>query len=173
MATEKQTTIATGSSSNDVPYYIKDADLPELPQPVRTLLEEYSKTPAAQVQHRNFVDCAPASQIVVVERKPEFIDLGYDLSMDRKTYGGRFVAGDIFADTPTMNALNDTIDIIYIASLLHLFGRYEQINAAVRLLWPEVEKQTMTKGRLETGIKTIVTGGSTLELLYVEATRTD
>ena len=53
MATEKQTTIATGSSSNDVPYYIKDADLPDLPQPVRTLLEEYSQTPAAQVQPRN------------------------------------------------------------------------------------------------------------------------
>lgn len=166
------------------------------------------------------VDGAPASQIVGVELKPEFIDLSYDLFMDRKTYEGRFVAGDIFEDTPgsAMNALDGTIDIVHIASFLHLFGWDEQIKAAVRLvgflkkkpgtmilgrqlgsskpgeyphpagaagvtyshnqetfqeLWTEVEKQTMTKWKLETSMKTVVTKGPTVELLYLEATRTE
>lgn len=50
MATEKQTNITTGSSNKDVPYYISDADLPDLPPPVRRLFEEYTKIPAAEVQ---------------------------------------------------------------------------------------------------------------------------
>jgi hypothetical protein len=51
MATEKQMATTSGSSpSKNVPYYINDANLPDLPPPVRKLLEEYSKIPAAQVQ---------------------------------------------------------------------------------------------------------------------------
>ena len=51
MADEKQiATTSDSSSSKNVPYYIDDADLPDLPAPVRKLFEEYSKIPAAQVQ---------------------------------------------------------------------------------------------------------------------------
>ena len=51
MATKEQTaTTGCSSSSKNVPYYINDADLPDLPQPVRKLFEEYSEIPAAQVQ---------------------------------------------------------------------------------------------------------------------------
>ena len=51
MATMKQTPITSRSnSSKDVPYYVNDADLPDLPPPVLKLFEEYSKIPAAQVQ---------------------------------------------------------------------------------------------------------------------------
>ena len=51
MAAETQETTTSGVSSNkNVPYYIKDADLPDQPPLVRKLLEEYSKIPAAQVQ---------------------------------------------------------------------------------------------------------------------------
>jgi SAM-dependent methyltransferase len=166
------------------------------------------------------VDGAPGSQLVGAELKPEFINLGYELFMDRKTYEGRFVQGDIFEDTPgsAMTALNGTIDIIHIASFLHLFGWDEQLKAAVRLvgflkqkpgtiilgrqvgsskpgeyphpasaagvtyshdqetfqkLWTEVEKQTTTKWKLETSMKSVVMKGPTVELLYLEATRTE
>ena len=51
MGTEKRTAVTDGSgSSKNVPYYMDDADLPDLPPPVRKLLEEYSKIPSAQVQ---------------------------------------------------------------------------------------------------------------------------
>lgn len=82
------------------------------------------------------VDGAPGSQLVGAELNPDFIDLGYDLFMDRNTYGGRFIAGDIFEDTPgsAMKALDRTIDIVHIASFLHLFGWDEQVKAAVRLV---------------------------------------
>ena len=51
MATEIQTTAPTGTGqSKDVADYIHDADLPDLPPAVRTLFEEYSKIPAAEVQ---------------------------------------------------------------------------------------------------------------------------
>ena len=166
------------------------------------------------------IDGAPGSQLVGVELKPEFIDLGYDLFMDRKTYKGRFVAGDIFEDTPgsAVKALDGTIDIVHIASFLHLFGWDEQLKAAVRLvkflkrkpgtiilgrqlgsskpgeyphpasaagvtylhdqktfrkLWTEVERQTTTRWKLETSMESVVMKGSTVELLYLEATWTE
>lgn len=80
------------------------------------------------------VDGAPSSQLVGAELKGEFIDLGYDLFMDRKTYDGRFVAGDVFEDTPAMKALDGTIDIVHLSRFLHLFGWDEQLKAAVRMV---------------------------------------
>ena len=166
------------------------------------------------------VDGAPGSQLVGIELRAEFIDLGYDLFIDRDTYQGRFVAGDIFEDTPgsAMKSLNGTIDIVHIALFLHLFGWEGQLKAAVRLmgflkdkpgttilgrqtgsskpgeyplpagtagvtyshdqetfqkLWTEAEKQTSTRWKLETSMKSVVTKGSTVEMLYFEATRID
>ncbi|KAF6234646.1 hypothetical protein HO173_007272 [Letharia columbiana] len=283
MATEIQTTAPTGTGqSKDVADYIHDADLPDLPPAVRTLFEEYSKIPAAEVQphvlelrerawqifpypcigrlrfldfslstmpsydkilsslsskedpktlmdvgccfgqdlRKLLLDGAPGSQLVGVELKPEFIDMGYDLFMDRKTYQGKFVTGDFFEETTgsAMKALDGTIDILHIASFLHIFGWDEQVRAAMRLmgflknkpgtiilgrqlgsskpgeyrhpagvagvtyshdeesfqkLWTEIEKKTTTKWKIEANLKKVPTKGSTLELLYFEATRTE
>ena len=51
MASPKQTAHTTGSGpSKNVPYYLSDADLPDLAPPVQKLFEEYSKIPAAKVR---------------------------------------------------------------------------------------------------------------------------
>ena len=50
MATEEAATTSGNKPGKNVPYYINDADLPDLLPPVRKLFEEYSKIPAAQVQ---------------------------------------------------------------------------------------------------------------------------
>ena len=164
------------------------------------------------------VDGAPGSQVVGAELQPEFIDLGYDLFMDRESYKGRFVLGDVFEDTPgsAMKALDRTIDIVHISSFLHLWAWDGQVSAAVRLIeflknkpgtiilgrqlgsskpgeypspatpagvnylhdqesfqkmWTEVEKQSITKWKLETSMKSVVPNGITVELIYFEATR--
>ena len=72
---------------------------------------------------------AHRDQIVGAELKPDFIDLRYDLFMNRETHEGRFVAGDIFEDTPgnAMEALDGTIDIVHISSFLHVLGLDEQL----------------------------------------------
>ena len=82
------------------------------------------------------LDGAPASHVVGVELKAEFIDLGYDLFKDRDSFQGRFIAGDILDDAPgsAVNALNGTIDIVHVALVLHLFGWDGQLKAALRLV---------------------------------------
>ena len=51
MAFKEDTALVVDSSSDKtLPYYIDDADIPELPQPARQLLEDYSGIPPDQVQ---------------------------------------------------------------------------------------------------------------------------
>ena len=70
------------------------------------------------------------------ELQPDFISLGYSLFKDRETFKGRFVTGDVLHNTPasTLKALDGTIDVVHIASFLHLFGWNDQVKAAVRLV---------------------------------------
>lgn len=81
-------------------------------------------------------DGAPSSQIVGAELRSEFIELGYDLFKDRDTYEGKFVVGDIVADSPgsPTEALKGTIDFLHVSAFLHIFGWDRQLQAAIRLM---------------------------------------
>ncbi|KAL6721972.1 hypothetical protein ACLMJK_001077 [Lecanora helva] len=182
----------------NVPYYIKDADVPAVSSAARKVLEEYSGVPPAEVQshvlkvrecawqihpfpcigsvrfldfslstmpsyktiiaslsktndpttlldvgccfgqdlRKLIVDGAPASQVVGVDLRPEFIDLGYELFLDRATFDGRFVAGDVFDKTPgnSLEALEGTISFVHVTHFFHLFDREQQVAAASRLV---------------------------------------
>lgn len=79
---------------------------------------------------------APSANIYGADLRPEFIDLGYDLFLDRDTLQTQFLAPvDIFDDSEAspLKQLEGTIDIIHIAAFLHLFSHADQVRAAKRI----------------------------------------
>lgn len=68
----------------------------------------------------------------------EFIDLGYEMFGDGASASGKaftFVAGDIFADSPSpYDALKHSVTMIHAANFFHLFTWDEQVKAAVRIV---------------------------------------
>lgn len=81
-------------------------------------------------------DGAPSENIYGAELRKEFIDLGYDLFRDRNTLKSKFVIGDIFDDSAEswFHELRGRIDIIYAASIFHLFNWEEQVSMAERVV---------------------------------------
>ncbi|KAL5120860.1 hypothetical protein ACEQ8H_001341 [Pleosporales sp. CAS-2024a] len=66
-------------------------------------------------------DGAPCNQIIGADSESRFIDLGYDLFLDRqKLKAARFRTGDVFAED-FLADLRGQIDIIFVGSFLHLF----------------------------------------------------
>ena len=61
-----------------------------------------------------------------------FIDLGYDLSLDRSTLDTHFLAVDMLGPSAAqdLTEVNAKIDIIWAASFFHLFPRPRQLQAA-------------------------------------------
>lgn len=81
-------------------------------------------------------DGAPSENIYGAELRREFIDLGYDLFRDRDTLKSTFVIGDIFDDSAEswFHELEGILDIIYAASIFHLFDWKEQVRMAERVV---------------------------------------
>lgn len=70
----------------------------------------------------------------------DFMELGYDLFLDKKTLKTKFIAGDVFDPDASIKQLDGKIDIIHAASFFHLFNWDGQIKVAKRfvsLLNPE------------------------------------
>lgn len=79
-------------------------------------------------------DGAPTSNLYGSDLKPEFMELGYDLFLDRASMQAHFIAADIFAATSPLDQLDGTVDIIQASSFFHLFGRDEQLQAGAKVM---------------------------------------
>jgi len=69
-----------------------------------------------------------------------FIELGYDLFLDKETLKTKFIAGDVFDPDASIKQLDGKIDIIHAAAFFHLFNWDGQVKIAKRfvsLLNPE------------------------------------
>jgi SAM-dependent methyltransferase len=85
---------------------------------------------------RLVADGAPSENLVGLDLEPQFLELGYDLFADRKSFKGQMYAGDIFDESPNglLATLKGTIDILHAASFFHLFSWDDQVNAGVHLV---------------------------------------
>jgi len=78
----------------------------------------------------------------------DFMELGYDLFLDKETLRSRFIPSDVFDPESELKVLNGRIDIIHAASFFHLFSRDEQVivgKRCVELLKPQ--KDSLIVGR--------------------------
>ena len=80
-------------------------------------------------------DGAPAKQLAGTDLRPEFIELGYDLFLDKNTLETEFVTGNILDPSDTgLVSLDARFDIIHVASFFHLFSWEDQLKVGVRLV---------------------------------------
>lgn len=67
--------------------------------------------------------------------RQEFIDLGYELFLDRDKFEGQFFTGNMLDTSDTsLDVLNGTVDIIHAASFFHLFGWDDQVKLGERIV---------------------------------------
>ncbi|KAF6226119.1 hypothetical protein HO133_008985 [Letharia lupina] len=75
-------------------------------------------------------DGAPAENVYGIEIEKPFVDLGYDLFLDRaKIPSANFLAADIFKSDSAAKNLFGSIDIIYASQFFHLWGWNNQVEA--------------------------------------------
>ena len=83
------------------------------------------------------MDGAPETLVYGAELESGFINLGYDLFLDRDRIQSQFIAADIL-EKSGVNAelalLNGKMDIIYTGRFLHCFGVEDGLLAAVRMV---------------------------------------
>lgn len=93
-------------------------------------------------------DGAPAENLIGLDVVPEYIDLGYQLFMDRSKQAFTFLIQDFFEDTPEMDDLKQRVKVINSGYFMHLWSWEIQLNAAkhmIQLLSPD-------KGAIITGV---------------------
>jgi hypothetical protein len=80
------------------------------------------------------VECgAPSNNLYGSDLKGEFMDIGYDLFLDKSTLQATFTAADVF-NPEDLKDLDGTVDIIHTAAFFHLFNWEEQVQVAKRLI---------------------------------------
>jgi len=83
-------------------------------------------------------DGAPAANLYGMDLCPEFIELGYELFLDREALPAHFIApvdilllGEVgMANDETVRLLEGKMDVIHLGYFLHLFNWEDQIRAA-------------------------------------------
>lgn len=85
-------------------------------------------------------DGAPSENCYGSDLRLEFMELGYQLFLDRETLKTRFVPGDVFDPNSSLTELEGQIDIMHTAAFFHLFSLEQQkqiARRAVRILKPQ------------------------------------
>lgn len=92
-------------------------------------------------------DGAPSTNLYGAELKYEFVGLGYDLFLDKNSFGAHFIEADIFDEEGPLKELEGKMDILQIGLFLHLFDLEGQTKACERI----VRLLKQEKGVLITG----------------------
>lgn len=71
---------------------------------------------------------APAENLAGADVDASFVDLGYELFMDRGQFAARFVAGDVLAGAESLAPLRGQFNMVHTSSFFHLFGWDEQVR---------------------------------------------
>lgn len=79
-------------------------------------------------------DGAPSSNLYGAELQSEFINLGYELFLDRDTFDAKFLVADIFDRENPLKELDGKINMMYIGEFLHLFNFADQVMACERIV---------------------------------------
>ena len=80
------------------------------------------------------VDGAPTANMYATDILGEFWEIGYDLFRDRDSIKAQFLQADILDADSALKALHGKMDVVYVGSVLHLFGWAKQLEIARQLV---------------------------------------
>ncbi|KAB8227340.1 uncharacterized protein BDW43DRAFT_324032 [Aspergillus alliaceus] len=92
---------------------------------------------------------APSENLVGLDLRQDFINLGYELFNDRSTFKARFLTQDFFADTPAILDLLGKVDIINAGYFLHSWDWDGQLQCSKRM----IQLMSPSPGAIMTGIQ--------------------
>jgi SAM-dependent methyltransferase len=93
-------------------------------------------------------DGVPAENCYGCDLRLDFMELGYDLFLDKDKLKAKFIEGDVFNPDSELRQLEGEIDILHTAAFFHMFGLEQQKQIArrvVKLLRPQ--KDSLLVGR--------------------------
>lgn len=106
---------------------------------------------------------------------PEFIDAGYELFQDEKSFGREhfIVPGDVFDDSPdnALSKLDGKVDILHATAVFHLFSKEEQAAVARRCLRLLKRQPRPEGGEIDT--RSLILGGQAGNIDAQENVRKD
>jgi SAM-dependent methyltransferase len=79
-------------------------------------------------------DGAPSENTVGSDLRKDFMEIGYNLFLDKSTLKTRFIGADIFDTESELTQLAGKVDIIHTAFFFHLFNLEGQTQAVRRVL---------------------------------------
>jgi hypothetical protein len=79
-------------------------------------------------------DGAPSENLWGAELKGDFLELGYELFLDREKFGAHFMEADVFDTEGPLKQLEGNMDLIQIGLFLHLFDLAGQTKACERIV---------------------------------------
>ena len=79
-------------------------------------------------------DGAPSENLWGAELKGDFLELGYELFLDRETLKAHFIEADVFDAEGPLKQLEGKMDFIQIGLFLHLFDLESQVKACERIV---------------------------------------
>ena len=79
-------------------------------------------------------DGAPSTNMYGADLHGKFLALGYDLFLDKETFGAKFMEADVFDLESPLKDLEGKVDIIHIGLFLHVFDLEGQIKACERIV---------------------------------------
>ncbi|TVY82076.1 Methyltransferase ausD [Lachnellula suecica] len=85
-------------------------------------------------------DGAPSENLWGAELKGDFLELGYELFLDRESFKAHFMEADVFDMEGPLKQLEGKMDLVQIGLFLHLFdleGQNKACDRVVGLLKPE------------------------------------
>ncbi|KAF2151113.1 hypothetical protein K461DRAFT_322414 [Myriangium duriaei CBS 260.36] len=79
-------------------------------------------------------DGAPSENLYGSDLRLDFMNMGYDLFLDKETLKSKFIAADVFDENSDLKHLDGRVDIIVTSAFFHLFDRSRQKTIAHRIL---------------------------------------
>lgn len=90
----------------------------------------------AQDLRRLVFDGVPSERLIGVDLHPEFIEQGYELFRDRETLKAKFITANVLDESTEnpLGKLNNSIDMVHVASFLHLWDWDMQVQLCERIV---------------------------------------
>ena len=77
----------------------------------------------------------PSENLIGMDLRKDFVELGFELFGDRERWRGEFVVGDILDEGDgCVRGLEGRVDVVHAASFFHLFGWHDQVAVGVRIV---------------------------------------
>jgi SAM-dependent methyltransferase len=93
-------------------------------------------------------DGAPSENLIGLELRQAFVDLGHELFQDKSDLKSKFLVQNFFVDTPEITSLAKKVKVINSGMFMHLWDWEKQIEVAKRMIY----LLTPDKGAMITGL---------------------